>query len=656
MVRSSASTIARTLVERWEMATARPSGRVPLLVGLLIAGVVAVSCASGEKAPASAPSPAPAAAPAPAVPAPATAPTSLSGSTLAPTPAEKAEAGITFANLFSTKEVPGGPRINPAALEKDKGVQELLKHHANRLPLWTKAKYGGQATFHGSVTTLTQNAIQISGRRNREYGKLLYYDTGLCSWVGRDQNFSVCKGQYAVNDAILIVPGIFQRWEQPDPVTFLFHIRQGVLWPAVSPMNRPDRELTADDVKWYLDIQKEKGVYRDYYVDVKTNEVLDRYTLKVTLLAPLPDFFRSIAMTGSIVAKECYEETGCLDNKLITPGPWLVKEFVPRQKIAFQKNPEFFLKGLPYVDGWTILNIADPASQKSAFITGQVTNYRTYDKTESASVAARVPDSKIHLQYNQGCSICARPKLDGPFADVRVRRALMLGLDIRGLWELASSGNGVVPTDFGRDLFGFGKSFYFTLENASEWYQFNPERAKKLLAEAGYPNGFSTIITNNANTGYSYEFVLGIQAMWKKNLNVDLTIQIVDSQAFGVLLREKKWNGLYFGGGSSITDGTTGFLNMIKGSPLNYQDINDPIIDDLFVKARRELDPAKRVALIWQAEQREMDQIYWYRINQHFPYDHMQPWEMNGASHAWEYYWSLGVAWLTMIDPDKVKR
>jgi peptide/nickel transport system substrate-binding protein len=578
------------------------------------------------------------------------------------TSVEQAKSAITFENLFATREVPGGPKVNPAAVQREKGLQELLKFHQNRLPLWTKAKYGGEVTFVGSVTgglvDPTTNPLKIGTRRNSHYGRLLYYDHGLCSWVGRDSDFSVCKGQYAVNDAVLIVPGLFQSWEQPDPLTFVFHVRKGALWPAVPPMLRPDREVTADDVKWYLDIQKQEGVYKDAFVDVKSTEAVDRYTLKVNLLAPLPDFLRNIAQSGiGIFPKECYDEKDCLGKKLITPGPWLVKEYIPRQKLIYEKNPEFFLRGLPYVDRWVILQIVDPASQKSAFITGQVTQYRTYDKAESASVAAKVPGDQIHLQYNAAGPMAYRPKLEGPFADVRVRRALMLALDIRGIWELTGSGNGVLPTEFGRDLFGFGKSFYLTLDNASEWYQYNPERAKKLLAEAGYPNGFSTKMTTSSASGVIYEQILAVQSLWKNNLNVDMTIQVVDSQTAGVLLREKKWEGLYSGTfAGSWTDGNTGFLPQIKGSPFNFQNIEDPVFEDLYVKARRELDPAKRVAFIWAAEQREMDQIYWYRINQHFPYDHMQAWEMNGAAHAWDFYYSLGVAWLTMFDPEKAKR
>ncbi|MBM3946100.1 MAG: ABC transporter substrate-binding protein [SAR202 cluster bacterium] len=547
-------------------------------------------------------------------------------------------------------------------MEKEKGVQELLKYHVNRLPLWTKAKYGGEAVFCCSVTgglvDPTTDPLRIGTRRNANYGRLLYFDQGLCSWVGRDGDFSTCKGQYAVNDAVLIVPGIFQRWEQPDPVTYIFHVRKGVLWPVVPPMARTDREVTAEDVKWYIDIQQREGVYKDSFVDVKSTEATDRYTLKVNMLAPLPDFLRSIAQSGiGLFPKECYDEKGCLGQKLITPGPWLVKEYTARQKLVYEKNPEFFFKGLPYVDRWVILQITDPASQKTAFITGQVTNYRSYQRDEALSVGARVPGYKIHLQYNAAGPIGFRAKLDGPFADVRVRRALMMALDLRGLWELASSGNGVVPTEFGRDLFGFGKSFYFTLDNATEWYQYNPERAKRLLAEAGYPNGFTTKMATSSASGVLYEFILGVQGEWKKNLNIEMPIQAVDAIAFRNLLTEKKWEGMHFSAGAGAwTDGNTGFLTLLKGSPFNYQDIDDPVINDLYLKARRELDPDKRAALIWQAEQHEMNQIYWFRLDQHFPYDLMQPWEMNGASHAWDFYYSLGVVWLTMLDPDKVKK
>jgi ABC-type transport system substrate-binding protein len=561
--------------------------------------------------------------------------------------------------VFTTRQVPGGPKIDAAAIEKEKSVQLVLKYHPNRFPLWTKAKYGGDVKSAAATSDPTLNALTVATRRNYHYGRLLSYDQGLCSWVGRDADFSVCKGEYALNAFVAIVPGIIQRWEQPDPVTYLLHVRKGALWSAVPPMNRVDREITADDVKWFLDIMQAKSVYRDSFVEVKSTEALDRYTVKVITVAPLPDFLRNIAQTGiGFFPKECYEAPDCLGKKLVTAGPWIMKEFVPRQKVIFEKNPEFYLKGLPYIDRWTFLFIADQASLQSAFITGQVMNFRAFKEEEVMSVAARVPGAKLELNYSAASGYAMRPKLEGPFADVRVRQALMLALDLRVLWELSTGGLGVVPTETGRDIFAFGKTFFLTTDLAGQWYQYNPERAKKLLAEAGFPDGFKTKVTlGGAASGQGYEQLLGVQSLWKKNLNVDLTIVSVDTTAGTAALTGKKWEGLHASiGAGGWSDGSTGFLTHLKGSPFNYQDIDDPLINELYEKARREMDPIKRIALVWQFEQYEMDRVYIFRLNHVWPWDLVQASEINAAAHIWDFWYSLGVAWLSMQDPDKVRK
>jgi ABC-type transport system substrate-binding protein len=580
----------------------------------------------------------------------------------APTATAIPVGGVQFGDLFATKELVGGPKIPIDKLLKDKSVQALIKNSVNAQPLWTRAKYGGEtvsvSTLGGALSNPILDPLKGAGRRNHYYGRLLYYDQGLCSWQGRE-DFSVCKGQYAANTGVFIVPGAFERWEQPEPVTYVFRLRKGVLWPSIPPVLRPDREVTADDVKWYLDVTKKEGQLKDSFVDMKSTEVLDRYTLKVTTEAPLPDFLRSIAQSGvGLFPKECYDAgTACMGQKLITPGPWLLKEYTPRQRVVLEKNPEFFLRGLPYVDRWTWLHITDPSALKAAFISGQVMNFRTFTQDDAEATVRQIPTATLTVQVSAASGYGMRPRLEGPLANVNVRRALMLGLDLRTIWELSSGGLGMLPTEFGRDLYGLGQSVFLSLDNASEWYQYDPARAKKMLTEAGFPNGFQTAVTTASSSGQGYDMLLAIQSLWKKNLGVDLAIKVVDPIASTASLTTKKWEGFHnsFGAGS-WSDGLTGFLSLLKGSPFNYQDIDDPVINDLFAKARRELDPAKRAALLWQTEQHEMSQMYIFRFNHVWPWDAWQASEINGATHAWDFYHSLGVAWLTMQDPAKAKR
>ena len=635
-----------------------------IMFGVLAILVLAMACAKGEEQAAPAPTTpaAPTATTTPAAPAP-TAPPSAVPAAPAPTATAVPVGGVQFGDLFATKELVGGPKIPIDKLLKEKSVQALIKNSVNAQPLWTRAKYGGEVvaatTLGGQLSNPILDPLKAASRRNHYYGRLLYYDQGLCSWVGRDADFSKCNGQYAVNTGVLIVPGLFEKWEQPNPLTYVFHVRKGALWPAIAPVIRTDREVTADDVKWYLDIVKKEGLLKDSFVDMQSTEVLDRYTVRIVTAIPLPDFLRSLGQSGvGMFPKECYDAgKDCMGAKLITPGPWLLKEYTVRQRAVLEKNPEFFLKGLPYVDRWTWLNMTDPSALKAAFVTGQVMAYRTYDPADAESSVKQLPGAALTLQVSAASGFALKAKLEGPLADVNVRRALALGMDLRGVWELSSAGLGMLPTEFGRDLYGPGKSVFLSLDNASEWYQFDPARGKKMLSDAGYPNGFKVSMNTSSSNGQGYDMLIAIQSMWKKNLGVDLDIKVVDTVSLTSALTGKKWDGFIasFGAGS-WSDGNTGFLNYLKGGQFNYQNVDDAVINDLSAKARVEMDPVKRAALLWQSEQREMDQVYIIRINHVWPWDEWQASEMNGATHAWDFYYSLGVMWMTMQDPAKVKR
>ena len=162
-------------------------------------------------------------------------------------------------------KIPGGPPFYDDEIAKYKGSEILQRFHANKMSLWTKAVYGG--TGITSNVANVQNSFRIltvlSTSHGGYMGLFFYLDMGRCSYVGRDADFSICKGQRSEPEDMVIVPGIFQKWEQPDPATYIFQVRKGVLWPATPPMARSNREVTAEDIAFYMNVVRKEGAEDD---------------------------------------------------------------------------------------------------------------------------------------------------------------------------------------------------------------------------------------------------------------------------------------------------------------------------------------------------------------------------------------------------------
>ncbi|MBM3947355.1 MAG: hypothetical protein FJ315_08185 [SAR202 cluster bacterium] len=363
----------------------------------------------------------------------------------------------------------------------------------------------------------------------------------------------------------------------------------------------------------------------------------------------------------ALFPKECYETKDCLGSVAAqqhSPAPLLVKELVIRERHILERNQEFHLRGMPYVDRIVGTQITDPAAQKAAFTTGQIDQLTFYSAAETDAIRRQIPGVQVHSQAVLAGTTVLRPQLKGPLADIKVRRALTMAMDHRSIWEGASDGFGMFSNIVSRDY--FGADWYYAPSQMGEWYQFNPQRAKQLLAEAGFPNGFKLQVSTTFTAGQQRDQMTIIQANWKKHLNVDLNIATVDGVAWNAGLYQKTWQDLTYMYGWNVSywaEGDAAVGHFVYGNKLNFQDVNDPFMTDIYPKVRGELDPAKRAALLWQVEQRELDQVYMFRIQPPTSYNIQQAWEMNGASHqvAW---WgpTNGTGWLGMQDLAKAPK
>lgn len=550
-----------------------------------------------------------------------------------------------------------------AKMNAQGAVKYVNEVGTQKLKLWERAQYGGEgrvaAAQWNSRLYIDPNILFLS--RPTSSGMLLLLDMGRCSMIGR-ADFSRCDGKVAKNNTTAIIPGLFERWDQPNPLTFAFSLRKGVLWPALGPMKRSDREVTSEDIVWFLEYVRAKNILKDNFVLVDTIQAPDRYTVRITMKQPHADFLLNIAHTSmGVFPKECVNAAGafdCFSTSWVSPGPFILKVDEVRVRGVWEKNPEFYLKGLPYFDKVVASALNDPAAQKAAWVTGQLDTYITGSVSEMEDLRKRVAGSQVEAQVTNGGLSALRMNFSGTLADVRVRRALAMTMDHASMWQAARDGFDYFPPLVPKNF--FGDEFFMYVDLAGEYYQFNPERAKLLLKEAGYGNGFGVTINTSTSAGSGYDALLWVQSQWKKHLGVDLKINVMDRTALTSSFNEGKWDGFISVSGWNLTfwpDGDTPFLQMIKGSRQNIEKIDDPKINDLFVRQRTELDAAKRTALLWEFEQYELTQIYALRFGSIANFMIHQPWEMNGASHTVAYYVVFnGPTWLGMADLTKAPK
>jgi peptide/nickel transport system substrate-binding protein len=284
--------------------------------------------------------------------------------------------------------------------------------------------------------------------------------------------------------------------KQIDETTYKFTIHKGVRFHNVPPVN--GRELISEDVKYSIERiaglhgKKSDFILRYYFEDkIKFIETPDKYTIIIKTVEPYVPFLRYLSSPAcAIVAKEVVDQYGDLKNVAIGTGPFLLKEYIKGDHMTLVKNPNYWKKGLPYLDEIQIKIMPDPSSVLSAFIAGRMDGIGIYHhqletlkKSEPDTIITQLPGTSMWV-LRVTPWIEGKKPLRPPFDDKNVRQAIAMAIDKKKLLKLAWGGFGtpavgVVPPNF-----------EFSLKEADQ-VKYNPQRAKQLLAEAGYPKGFS---------------------------------------------------------------------------------------------------------------------------------------------------------------------
>jgi peptide/nickel transport system substrate-binding protein len=414
-----------------------------------------------------------------------------------------------------------------------------------------------------------------------------------------------------------IAPGTFafegdlaESWSQPDDTTYLFKLRRGVRFHPKPPVN--GRELTAEDVVYSMErFRTVSGNPQAYMLTALDKvEALDRYTVKFTVKEPFAWFLDMLAnpMTLAIVARECVEKFGDLKKAeaVVGTGPWMLDSYRPNVGYTLVRNPNYFLPGLPYIDRIEVSVDEDNGSRLAAFLGGKYDLGWEFpgsiNRTDWVQIKDQLKRRRPGLQtveYPNNVATKVMMRTDrAPFSDVRVRRAMSHALNRQGLIEAVMEGggiaNGAVPAALKEWALPADQ-----LGEGSRYYKFDPVEARRLLAEAGYPRGFSTVM--DFHTFGSTLLVDAMQLVVKdfKDVGIEVKLNQKEYGAFISSTAVGNYEGIYFGPATPFLDPDSYlYTNYYPGHPRNIARINDPALTEMLVRQRRLREPARRRAII----------------------------------------------------------
>ena len=304
-----------------------------------------------------------------------------------------------------------------------------------------------------------------------------------------------------------------ESWSLPDANTIIFTLRRGIMWSG-KPGVMESRELTAEDV-----VYSQKLGFQRYnipvYQDVQSITATDRYTVTIKNKQFVPEWaydfgFGASTGGGMIVPRELTDEA-MKDWKThvgLGTGPFHLEDVVEGSSVSYVRNPNYWDSyvfndkkyEIPFIDRLVKTLIKDKSSQVAALRTGKIDVFDALEKKFVDSLKRSAPEIKM-IERAEERSWRVGMRLDvKPFDDLRVRKAISMAIDREAYINTLLGGAGVI---LNAELHaGLPETLYTPMEklprSTQENWEYNPERARQLLAEAGYPNGFETTIQTYA--------------------------------------------------------------------------------------------------------------------------------------------------------------
>jgi peptide/nickel transport system substrate-binding protein len=466
-------------------------------------------------------------------------------------------------------------------------------------PVWGQApKYGGVLVTHPlsatpSFSAHEESTVATVQQTSPCFNNLVYFDPA--------------KKQESVDT---LIPELAERWSwQDNHRNLVFFLRRDVKWHDGNPFTSQDVKYTFDVVRGAPDAKAKLKVNprKLWYENIEAIEAPDPSTVVFRLKRPQPSLLLMLA-AGYSPVYPAHVPLAEFKNRCIGTGPFRLKEHRPGEYIEYVKNPDYFLKGRPYLDGIKFVVIRDRSTQIAALQSGQLDLAGSgWNRTNAEDAKAGAPKLVVvEMDNNVNDNVLVNFKRP-PFTDRRVRQAINLALDRKAYLVgprqgAATFGGALLPRPAG--VWGLPVAEVVKLPGMGDPAKQKAE-ARKLLAEAGFGPGNPLKFTLSTRALSIYVDTASWMVDQLQQVGVEATLEQIETGVWHPKMTRLEYQVALNLTGVGIDDPDAQlFENYRCGSQRNFSGYCSEEIDRLMVEQSQVLDRVKRLTLVNEIDRR----------------------------------------------------
>ena len=422
-----------------------------------------------------------------------------------------------------------------------------------------KPQYGGNlevGTVNVTISALSFDPQDFAWKLNHDN---LHYETlfsgDLDKSIRRGGKYSFRPDAWLPSDAVR--GELAESWQwQDNPLAVVVKLRKGIMWPAKAGV-MDSREFTADDVVFSFNRQNASPKKIPGYFDhVEKVEATDRHTVTFYMkeFNAEWDYRYGWGYYSQVIPPELAKAGAGNWRNAVGTGPFQLSDYVQGNSQVYSKNPIYWdsdtIDGetfkLPFVDKVTYRIIRDEATQHSALRTGKLDILEAIRWQAVDSLKKSAPQLKWAKWLAMSGTYLSMRTDTKPFDDIRVRRALNLAVNKQEIVKEYYGGNAeLFAYPQHPEYVGYFEPLESMPDSIKELFTYNPTKAKQLLREAGYPNGF-TFKTQVCSCSPDHMDLLPLIAGYLEQIGVKVEIQPMEYGAFLSAMTTQKHAAGYF--------------------------------------------------------------------------------------------------------------